>query len=117
MPVHLRIVQTRSPGGRAAVRRLFREYAESLPFSLDFQGFAAELAALPEPYVSPSGCLLLAKREEASVGVVALKPLAPGIAERGSTWYRSRADLGSVECSPSERIAEARAQGSSARPA
>jgi ribosomal protein S18 acetylase RimI-like enzyme len=63
------------------VRRLFRAYADSLPFSLAFQGFAAELAGLPAPYVPPGGCLLLARRDSETVGLVGLKPLAPGIAE------------------------------------
>jgi putative acetyltransferase len=62
-------------------RRLFRAYADGLPFSLDFQNFAAELAGLPSPYVPPRGCLLLARRDGAAIGVVALKPLASGIAE------------------------------------
>jgi len=65
----------------AVVRHLFRAYAESLPFSLDFQGFQAELAGLPAPYNPPAGCLLIARRGSAPVGVVGLKPLAAGIAE------------------------------------
>ena len=64
-----------------AVRRLFRAYAEALPFSLDFQGFAAELASLPGPYAPPGGCLLIAREGGAARGVVGLKPLAAGIAE------------------------------------
>jgi ribosomal protein S18 acetylase RimI-like enzyme len=63
------------------VRRLFRAYAESLPFSLDFQGFAAELAGLPAPYSPPAGCLLLARQAGSAVGMVGLKPLAEGVAE------------------------------------
>jgi putative acetyltransferase len=62
-------------------RRLIRAYADSLPFSLEFQNFAAELAALPAPYTPPAGCLLLARRGGAAIGVVALKPLAARIAE------------------------------------
>jgi putative acetyltransferase len=62
-------------------RRLFRAYAAALPFSLDFQNFAEELAGLPAPYTRPAGCLLLARADGAAVGVVALKPLAAGIAE------------------------------------
>ena len=65
----------------AIVRRRFQAYANSLPFSLDFQGFAAELAGLPSPYVPPEGCLLLARRDGAAIGGVGLKPLAAGIAE------------------------------------
>jgi putative acetyltransferase len=63
------------------VRRLFHAYAESLPFSLDFQNFTAELHGLPAPYVAPGGCLLIANKGSKAVGVVGLKPLADGIAE------------------------------------
>jgi len=63
------------------VRRLFRAYAESLPFSLAFQGFERELAGLPAPYVPPGGCLLLVRHDDITAGVVGLKPLADGIAE------------------------------------
>lgn len=69
-------------GDIVAVRELFRAYAASLPFSLDFQDFAAELAGLPAPYVAPAGCLLLARNDNgAAVGVVGVKPLASGTAE------------------------------------
>ena len=63
------------------VRELFRRYAEALPFSLAYQGFETELAALPAPYVPPDGCLLLAKRGAEPAGTVGLKKLADGIAE------------------------------------
>jgi len=62
-------------------RKLFRAYAEALPFSLDFQGFAAELAGLPGPYAAPAGCLLMARQDGAAIGVIGLKPLMPGAAE------------------------------------
>ena len=62
-------------------RKLFRAYAEALPFSLDFQGFAAELAGLPGPYAAPAGCLLIARQDGAAIGVIGLKPLMPGAAE------------------------------------
>src|SRR5260221_11706514 len=68
-------------GDIETARRLFRAYAESLPFSLDFQNFAEELAGLPAPYTPPAGCLLLAREEGVALGVVGLKPLAAGIAE------------------------------------
>jgi len=68
-------------GDIETARRLFRAYAESLPFSLDFQNFAGELAGLPAPYTPPAGCLLLAREDSVAIGVVALKPLAAGIAE------------------------------------
>ena len=68
-------------GDIETARRLLRAYAASLPFSLEFQNFAEELAGLPAPYSPPAGCLLLARRDGAAIGVVALKQLAPGIAE------------------------------------
>ena len=57
----------------AAILRLFRAHAESLPFSLAFQGFERELAGLPAPYVPPGGCLLLVRHDDITAGVVGLK--------------------------------------------
>ncbi len=75
------VAEAHSAADVETARRLFRACAASLPFSLDFQGFAGELAGLPEPYAAPAGCLLLARQKGASVGVVGIKPSAPGIAE------------------------------------
>ncbi len=58
-----------------AARRLFRAYAESLDFDLDFQDFEAEMAALPGPYAPPDGAILLAEADGEAVGVVAVQPL------------------------------------------
>jgi GNAT superfamily N-acetyltransferase len=62
------------------VRILFREYAASLGFALDFQGFEDELRALPAEYAEPRGTILLAEdpsdaADGAAWGVVALRPL------------------------------------------
>jgi putative acetyltransferase len=64
-----------------AVRALFRRYGESLSFNLTFQGFEAELASLPAPYVPPHGSLLVAKSGLDYLGAVGLKRLSVGIAE------------------------------------
>lgn len=72
------------PAGRAdlaQVASLFRQYAASLPVDLNAQGFADEIACLPGPYAPPGGALLLARREDAILGCIALKELAPAIAE------------------------------------
>jgi putative acetyltransferase len=75
------ITEASSDSDVATVRELFRAYAESLPFSLDFQGFQAELAELPGRFSPPAGCLLIARLASMPVGIVGLKPLALGIAE------------------------------------
>ena len=59
----------------ATARDLFREYAEAIATDLEYQGFAAELAALPVPYVLPGGALLIARAGNDVAGCVALRPL------------------------------------------
>jgi hypothetical protein len=49
------VAQAHSDSDIETARELFRAYAESLPFSLDFQGFAAELAGLPARRMSADG--------------------------------------------------------------
>ncbi|MEW6511132.1 MAG: GNAT family N-acetyltransferase [Bacteroidota bacterium] len=58
-------------------RALFCEYAASLSIDLAFQHFSEELAALPGPYVPPSGGLFIAWDEDLAIGCVALRPLEP----------------------------------------
>ncbi|MEK9971568.1 MAG: GNAT family N-acetyltransferase [Ferrovibrio sp.] len=64
------------------VRRLFLAYAQSLDFSLCFQGFDEELVGLPGKYAPElRGALLLAKLDGRAVGVVGLRDLGDDIAE------------------------------------
>lgn len=79
MAHHLHIA--RSPGDLADFARLCRDYAASLPFSLEYQGFTDELATLPGLYAAPSGAIILARdaRDQTSrhaVACIAVRPLA-----------------------------------------
>lgn len=64
-----------------SIKVLFREYAESLGFSLAYQDFEKELADFPGKYAPPEGALLLATVDGVAAGTVALRKLDNGICE------------------------------------
>ena len=76
-----RIIQARTQDHYQWVRKLFQQYAHSLGFDLEFQGFSQELANLPGDYSAPQGCILMAVRAQEFVGCVALRPLEDRICE------------------------------------
>ena len=57
MSVHINFAERTKDFDKA--RQLFLEYADSLGFSLSFQGFEEELENLPGGYTAPNGCILL----------------------------------------------------------
>jgi putative acetyltransferase len=59
----------------SSIRMLFREYEASIGVDLEYQGFSAELAALPGQYAPPSGELVLAVVDGEPAGCVALRSL------------------------------------------
>lgn len=72
-----------------AVVTLFYEYVAWLDLDLAFQGFDAEMQAMPGKYAPPTGKLLLARNAEGSaVGCVALRPQGQDICEMKRLWVR-----------------------------
>src|SRR5438046_2418154 len=84
----LSILSAESPAQIAQARELFLEYAQSLGFSLCFQGFDKELANLPGDYAPPEGRLLLAYYDTQLAASAALHKLEPGICEMKRLYLR-----------------------------
>lgn len=80
--------QAATPEETAIVRDLFREYAKAIGTDLEYQGFTAELAALPAPYVPPRGALLIAYVDSGVAGCVALRPLGAHRGEMKRLYVR-----------------------------
>jgi ribosomal protein S18 acetylase RimI-like enzyme len=74
-PARIELVEAEGQAWLDAARGLFTEYAAQLGVDLAFQGFDAELAALPGPYAPPQGALLLALVDGEPAGCGALRPL------------------------------------------
>lgn len=84
----IRIHPARFPEQVEAVRRIFREYAESLDIDLSFQQFDAELADLPGKFAAPQGQVLLAYLDGDVIGCVALRPIDATICEMKRLYVR-----------------------------
>ena len=106
------ITQAGSAAEIAQVRELFLEYAESLGFSLCFQSFDQELAALPGSYAPPDGRLLLAEYAGELAGCVALHKLEPDVCEMKRLYLRPKfRGKGAGRSLAENTIAEARRIG------
>ena len=85
----LNIREAALPHDLQTVRTLFVEYAESLDFSLCFQGFDDELAGLPGKYAPPAGRIWLAEvADGALAGCVAIRPIGEQDAEIKRLYVR-----------------------------
>jgi ribosomal protein S18 acetylase RimI-like enzyme len=71
----IQLLTPSAPQELAALRLIFREYADGLGVDLCFQQFDEELAGLPGDYAAPRGALLMALVDGAVAGCCALRPL------------------------------------------
>lgn len=88
-PADILLKQAASPELIAQARELFLEYADAIGTNLEYQGFSAELDALPNPYIPPRGALLLADVGAELAGCVALRPLNKDVGEMKRLYVRS----------------------------
>ncbi len=88
MTTPIDIAPPRTDADNAAIKELMREYAQSLGFSLAYQGFEEEMAGFPGKYAGPKGALLLARAGEDAAGTVALRPLDVEICEMKRLYVR-----------------------------
>jgi ribosomal protein S18 acetylase RimI-like enzyme len=85
-PITLELVESQEQ--TAAARGLFLEYAAAIGVDLEYQGFTAELAALPLPYVPPHGALLIARINHVTAGCVALRRIDEQTGEMKRLYVR-----------------------------
>ena len=112
----LTITQARTEADYALVKQLFLEYAASIGVDLEYQGFGAELAALPGKYAPPTGELLIGRVNGEAGGCVALRALDHATLEMKRLYVRDSArgmGLGKrlVEAAIISARASAREQG------
>ncbi len=84
----LTITQAETDEQIAEAKKLFREYEAWLGMDLCFQGFEAELAALPGKYAMPEGRLYLAYSDDKLAGCIALRRLDEGVCEMKRLFVR-----------------------------
>ncbi len=77
----IQIIQAATGDQLAIARDLFKNYAASLDFDLDFQDFEQELNDLPGDYAPPQGQIFIARLKKEAAGCVALRKLDQGRCE------------------------------------
>lgn len=97
------------PDDTAKVLDIWREFIANSPVNLDYQGNEAEFANLSVKYATPNGCVLLADRDGAIEGCVAMREVSSEICEMKRLYVRPRARGHNLGHSLIDRlIAEAR---------
>ncbi len=84
--MHIRIAGSAEDLG--LVRKLFREYQNSLGIDLCFQNFESEMAGLPGKYAQPEGRLYLAFEDEQVAGCAGLRKIEEGVCELKRLYVR-----------------------------
>ncbi|MEQ1645690.1 MAG: GNAT family N-acetyltransferase [Pyrinomonadaceae bacterium] len=84
----VKVVQAESATQIDDARAIFREFEVWIDLDLCFQGFEAELAALPGKYAMPDGRLLLAYVDDRLAGCIAMRKLEDGICEMKRLFVR-----------------------------
>ena len=79
------------PADRAAILDIWREYVASPAADLSFQDNEREFADLPGKYAGPGGGVLLADRNGAIEGCIAMRRVDDRICEMKRLYVRSRA--------------------------
>jgi ribosomal protein S18 acetylase RimI-like enzyme len=110
------LVEAVSPAQFDAARSLIEEYAAqigaSMGVDLGFQNFEAELNQLPNMYGPPSGCLLLANRDDEWVGCCALRRFSGDVCEMKRLYVKPNVRGANLGRRLTERsVAKARALG------
>ncbi|MEJ2008253.1 MAG: GNAT family N-acetyltransferase [Acidobacteriota bacterium] len=77
-----------SPGDIELIRKLFREYQNSLGIDLCFQNFESELASLPGKYGPPGGRLYLAWEGDQAAGCAGRRKIEEGVCELKRLYVR-----------------------------
>jgi ribosomal protein S18 acetylase RimI-like enzyme len=111
-----RIAEAATAAQFDAARSLIEEYAAqigtSMGVDLGFQNFSAELNQLPAMYGPPSGCLLLASRDDEWIGCCALRRFTDEIGEMKRLYVKPTARGADLGRRLTERlVATARALG------
>ena len=111
-----RLVEATTAAQFDAARSLIEEYAAQISASmgvdLSFQNLAAELNQLPDMYGPPSGCLLLASRDDEWVGCCALRRFSDDAGEMKRLYVKPAVRGAQLGRHLTERlVAKARALG------
>jgi len=84
----IEIREVTDAAGYALAGQLFREYAATLHFDLNFQDFEEELLLLKEHYGPPKGCILLVFAAGEPAGCIAIRPFSQTQAELKRMFVR-----------------------------